>query len=346
MTVIFTKEFIDSMDKPVGLFERSYIRYLATNPNLKHLRDELEKIISIYPNEKQNGMIKCIRSFDDSQCKSHIAELRVYGILNSNFEDVQIEVPLEIVDNKTPDFWVDGTIAFEVATPFETKNVHELEIIECISRIESKTKAIIQIIGNIPNDENPKLSEIKQGFIHILNEKENLTRPENFEYVSPSQNIYIAGRLWPGVQKSSSVVGVFDSYEFNEKNDQDYKELVRKIIKRKLKKYKKLADQEFPLVLVIYNDIDWLDEIELDEIVNGDRCFAVNGNTLHMFRSSNMIIHPNRNRGLSAVLVRDYTTLDEYYLIKNPNALVPLGDFEEVVKIAFKTKELEIKEIQ
>ena len=336
MTLIFTNEFNQLIDQPVSPFDRSYIKSLAMSPNLIPIRDRLESIIAKYPVDKRNEMINLIRSFSDIECLSRISELYVFDNLFNNFDRIDIEPPLAIIDNKTPDFWVNNSLAFEVATLFEQSDPHEYSIIETLNSIKSEVKVLLSPIRNIPRNESPKLREIRDHFVDLFQQKTNIHQLEPFVYQS-SQDILISGQLYKANVDRFTVGSIMTPYGFDD-DDPDYKKSVRKTIKDKTSKYKKLSEHGYPFVLVLYNLNDNLDNEEFDEIIFGDIGCYINNGQITEIRQGNMMFHPNKYTSLSAILIKDYTTANDFFLFENPYAKVPITQFRDVIIKAFNVK--------
>jgi hypothetical protein len=126
-------------------------------------------------------------------------------------------------------------------------------------------------------------------------------------------------------------------WSYTSSDGSDYQKAVRRVVKRKLAKYRKLAEAKRPLVIVLYNINDWLDLDDFDEIFFGSVAFDVDWDTRRPInlRREGAVMNPAFNRSLSAVLVKDIGQLNRYFLIENPFAHVPLGDLRDPVIRAF-----------
>lgn len=331
MAYIFTKEFINSVEKTYSPFERSYIKYLATFPKLEHKRRKLEEIILNYPEDKRSEMINLIRSFEDTESIAYINELYVYGILYKHFSSINVEKPLKCIDNKTPDFFVNNSLAFEVTTLFEQTDPNEYSIIETLDEIESNIKIANFAIKNLPQSGTPVLSEIKSHFLEVFQEKEDsLYQPEKFIFYF-SDGVVISGIMYRGNQRKPTVSSVASTNGIN-RYDTQYEVVLRRKIKSKLKKYKDLSYNNYSLILVIFDNTKWLEEEDYHKILFGE---YTTDPSQQMEGRRNVLLRPNKYNCLSALLMKDSTSSDTYFFIKNPYASVRIDPYEEKIIKAF-----------
>jgi len=323
--MIFTKDYIASIRNPGNPFERKYIFLLSTHPYLKHLRERIDLIFTKYPEEKRSTLINKIKSENDIDCFSAISELFVFEILNDNFEQVDVETPLPIINNATPDFWVDNSIAFEVATIFNIDDPFESEIYEAFNQIHSNFRTIIYEINN-PSHIQPTISEIKNEFQKLINSNSELSIGDykDFEIIVKN-NIRIIGKLFKSGKNKNTVVGTSMSYDYSKEQTILYENRIRNRIREKLLKYGKLTKKGIPFVAVIYDRTDLYFDKFWQELI---------------FTGNNKIFNPNFNTSLTALLIKDYDTGYNYKLAKNPYARQKLGTLEEKIKAAFTTREL------
>lgn len=341
MSLIFTDDFLQKVGNSSNHFEREYVRFLAKNPKMATLRQQLEDIIVNYPEAKRNEMITNLRSFDDIQCQSRISELIIFDKLAKVFHDLEVEPVLAEVDGRTPDFWIPGRVAIELFTIFDKTNPHEDSIIETLNTIRSSVKIIMLSIKNI-GDDSPKMGEIRDYFIKLFEQKEGITALEPF-YYKTNQGIIISGFLHKGNVDHPTVSGVWSTYGSTE-GDPDYKKIVRGRIKGKLKKYKKLVNSNIPIVVIIANRNTWIDEKDYDEILFGDEQFNFNPNDVSNFwvTRTDVFLRRDQHTSLSAVLIEDNTNYGTYFLIENPFARVNVDSIRSEIRSAFPTKELNV----
>jgi hypothetical protein len=316
MPLVFTNEFIESL-KPAGNpFERAYIAQLAKDTKAAALRDRIEALLAKYPEDNRDVMITQIRSVSDIECRSNLAELYVYGNLIEHFKVVQVEPPLSFLDNKTPDFWVDDRAAFEVATLFEEDDPNYFAIVETLNSLTGNIKLILSHCTIQTPDKTPRLKPIREFFADLFAKKADITKPESFLYRSP--DVIIAGNMYRGDPAHPTVGSIIKSYTSSDGSD--YQKAVRRVVKRKLAKYKKLAEAKRSLAIVLYNLNDWLDLDDFDEIFFGSVAFDVDWDTRrpNNLRREGAVMNPAFNRSLSAVLVKDIGQLNRYFLIENP----------------------------
>lgn len=332
MAKIFTNEFVESLDDTRNYFERKYIEILSTKEDFKSFREKLEKIILTVPENIRQTFINKIRSYKDTHCLSAISELIIFEGLNKEFNCVEFETRLEQIDGKTPDFWVDKSIAFEVATIFEQLNPFEYELAETLNKIHnSNIKVMLGVVWNIPPKSQPKLKRIKKYFEELFKNNQNIKELTPF-FHRTEEGIILRGYLYKGDVRHQTVGRVTHSYGFRE-DDINYKKIARKRIQDKLRKYKKLSDEGFPVIVVIFNRVDWIlsDEKFWDETIFGD----IKNN-----RRTNILVTPDKNTSLSAVIVRDSMNENGSFLIKNPFAKVKIDHIQRKIEGAFKTKEI------
>lgn len=336
MPLIFTDEYIDSVSVSHWPFEGRYIKRLATDEKMGYLRKKIEDILVDYPEAKKDRMIDAIKFLSDLECRASLSELFVFGRLIKYFSNVEVEIPLDFLDNKTPDFWVENEIAFEVVSLFETTSPIEDSIIETLNSIRSRVKIMLDSIKNLPEDRLPKLKEIRNYFENLLNQNQSLSKPIEFIHQF-SQGIVISGKLYKG-EIAHSTVGA----KINSALVTPYNKSVRGRIREKIRKYKKLKTNGFPFIVVLYSYNDWLDVEDFDEILLGDMEYSVNSRTakIQNVNRKNAIFNPKRNTSLSAVLIKDHSMDDEYFLIENPHAAIKLDKYKDRIRKAFKTREL------
>ena len=344
MSKIFTNEYIKSITQS-NFFERGFAGLMATNSYFKDLREKLEKIISKIPEEEVGNYILKLKSTNDIECLSAVSELFIFERLSSQFSDVEIEMPIKIIDNKTPDFWVDKEYKFavEVATVFEQINPLEYEIIETLNNIESEIKIMLSTIWNIKGrKEQIKLKKIKQQFESLFEENKNITELKPFN-IQTDEGIILRGKLYKGNKSHSTVGSRNHSYGFDIE-DPDYKKIVRKRILQKLRRYKKLTTNEIPLIVVLYNRVSWINEIrDWDEIIYGDKEYIFKTNSLEVEKISrrNTVIGPDKNTTLSAIVTNNLLEKDTYFYIENPYARAKVnGALKNKLLKAFNAKEI------
>ncbi len=323
--MIFTEEFIAKIKKPSKSFERKYINFLSTEPDLLHLRKKIDQILTKYPEDKRTKLIKDIKNENDSICFSALSELFVFEVLCNNFEKVEVQIPLPNLNNLTPDFWVDDSLAIEVATIFNIVDPFENEIYEAFNQVRTNFKTIIYEINNASHNQ-PKLSEIKNEFIKLLNINSELQIGNIIDYkIITKNNISIIGKLFKSKDKNNTVAGTSMKFDFSEVQTILYQKRISGRIREKLLKYGKLTHQGIPLIVVIYDKTDlYFDTFWNDLLSNGPK----------------RIFNPRFNTSLTALLIKDYDTGYDYKLAKNPYARVKLGGLEDKIQKAFGTREL------
>jgi hypothetical protein len=128
-----------------------------------------------------------------------------------------------------------------------------------------------------------------------------------------------------------------------DKHDIDYKNTARKAIRKKLRKYSKITNLGYPLIIVLYNRNDFLLDEDWEEIAFGDREYLFDQTTARIkgVLGKNAIIQPNANKSLSALIVKDLTRPDGYILIKNPYAKTTIDGIQTRIEEAFQTRELQ-----
>ena len=343
MNLVFTEEYISSIPDPSEHFERGFSTLLATNPYFSELRERLERIVHSLPKNYKPRFINNLKSTKDKTCLSSISELFVYEKLVLEFNPVEIETTLEIVDNKTPDFWVENNVAFEVATLFEKIVPYEYDIIEALNEIESDIKLMLGGIWNIKDkNKSLKTSKIKSQFEELFRNNSEITKLTPF-VIHTEEGVILKGNMYKGKREHSTVGSISHSHGFDVQ-DPNYKKTARKSILKKLRKYKKLTEAGLPLVVVIYNRVDWITDVESwDEILYGDKEFEFKPNTTETLtiKRRGGIISPNKNTTLSSILIRDITTKDGYYFIDNTYARTPLdADLKSRIIKSFDGKEI------
>lgn len=334
MTYVFTDEFKSKFDSSDSPYNGSFIKNLTINENLKGLRRRIEDVIVEYPKEKRSTIIENIRSFSEIISRSNLSELYTYEILYKNYKSVEVEKPLDFVNYKTPDFWVDQNKAFEVFSSFEEDKPIEYAIHETINSIKTERKIILGPIKNLSDEYYPKLSEVRDYFLELLSEGPNSKKPEPF-FKRFSQGFILSGRLYKGNKKHATIGAKIDGVVTNT----GYISSVRKRIKNKISKYSGVSKSGYPLIIVLFNYIDYLDNDDIDAVLFGDEINQVDLNTRRWTISrKNTLIQKGKNTSLSTILVRKKGSLDEFHLINNPFARVPLGNHEKKVIKSFKVE--------
>lgn len=332
MTNVFTDEFKSNFDSSDSPYNGSFIKNLTINEKLIELRNRIEDMIGKYPKEKKSTIIENIRSFNEIISRSNLSELYTYNILYNNYQSVEVEKPLDFVNNKTPDFWVDQNKAFEVFSTFETDNPIEYAIHETINAISTERKIILGPIKNLSDEIYPKLSEIRHYFLGLLNREPNSKDPEPF-IKRFSQGFILSGKLYKGNKRHTTIGAKIGGVITNT----GYISSVRKRIKDKISKYSGISKSGYPLIIVIYNYNDFLDNNDIYTVLFGDEIHEVDMNTGKVTIShKNGLIRKDINTSLSSILVRKRGSLDEYHLVNNPFARVQLGKHEEKIIKSFK----------
>jgi hypothetical protein len=342
MPLIFTDAFLATIGSEPAPFEGSLIKRIALSgdPALSDRRHDLEGKMSAYPEPLQEELAGRTRSFDDDESLAAQAELDVHGILRTEFDPIEVEPALAAVGGKTPDFWVERGIAFEVASLFERNVPVEAKIIEALNSEPSKVKVFGLRLHNIPTDKYPKISEararIRDAFVGYSGAK----ALDPF-HVQTRDGMHITGYLYLGDPAHPTVGGTIGAYGFHE-DDPNYRQSVRKrVIQKKYGKYKALANLGFPLILVMHNFNAWLDPEDFDQIFFGDVEYRYDeAADKHTVARRDVTFGPGHYRGLSGALVRSPASAEGYYLVKNPFATVPVDPLEERLSRAFNTRPL------
>lgn len=342
MPHIFTDAFLATIDSEPAPFEGSLIKRVAL-PNEAQLsgrRDDLEARISAYPDPLREELAGRIRSFDDDESLAAQAELDVHGVLRTEFNPIDVEPTLAIVGGKTPDFWVENGIAFEVASLFARGIPVETKLIEVLNSEPSRVKVFGLRVHNVPTEKYPKISEARAR-IHNAFAAYNGEKGLDPFHVKTRDGMHITGYLYLGDPTHPTVGGTLGAYGFHEE-DPNYRQSVRKrVIQKKYGKYKALANQGFPLILVIHNFNAWLDSEDFDQIFFGDVEYRYDEATdKYTIARRDVIFGPSHYRGFSGALVRSPASDEGYYLVKNPFATVPLDPLEERLTRAFNTQPL------
>jgi hypothetical protein len=339
---IFTDDYLSSIQNPANPLERRFSTLLATKDYFEPIRERLEVILGKYPNTYKQIMIGKIRSEDDEACLSAISELNIFDCLTREFNPIQIEPELPcLLGNQTkPDFWVESNSIFEVATIFCKYDPLELDIVETLNKIRNPIKLMLGPIRSKP-DEQPRLSDIKKEFEGLLKSKESITKIEDFFFKSKT-GVLFSGKVYKGDINHPTVGSVMYSQGFD-KHDIDYKNTARKAIRKKLRKYSKITNLGYLLIIVLYNRNDFLLDEDWEEIVFGDREYLFDQTTARIKEvlGKNAIIQPKANKSLSALIVKDLTRPDGYILIKNPYAKTTIDGIQTRIEEAFQTRELQ-----
>lgn len=313
--MLFDNEKLRKLSNEQNLFERDYVRLLATSPELKWLREDLEKAFKKIP-EKIRNKIFCDFWASDEKCFSVITELSIFDKLFNKFGNVKIEPSLSFANNKTPDFLINNQVCIEVLTVFHKIHPFEYSIRESINSLESNVSVLLFEI-KYDWKSQPKLSEIKNKFKELFSLNRRISFPVDFEFIT-KQGIGISGSLIPKKGYKSNIQGLMDSSIGEIENSIIS---VRNRIKSKLNKYKAVSKRELPLVLMIKNRNDLLFDKEWVKIIYGEE---INGKT------KNGILNPNKNTSLTCILVTEYDSqFDQYMNFENPFAKNPLGSFQK-----------------
>lgn len=334
--LIFTPEFISSLNDSGAAFERHEIARLAKARRAGPFRLRLEDAARAWPTDKRGPLIGRIQSLSPTESWSAVSELLVHELLLKEFADVQVEPPLPELGGKTPDFVVRSCdMAVEVATVFEQTDVQAQIIIETINGITSGTKIMNLTIRGTTGTSNPRLSEIRQEVGKILASYNAASALQAFQFVA-SDGVSLSGLLYKGCPEHPTVGGVLGQY-VADSGEPGYNAAIRKnVLASKSKKYRSLAHSaNMRLVVALYCRNDWLDEIDFAEILFGDEEFLVDqGGVCRMVRR-NPFFRADRNRSVSAVLVRSAPLDPKWILVNNPFACVSLGTVQARLERAF-----------
>lgn len=333
--MIFTKEYIKSIKNPGNVFERRYINLLATEPELQWLREKIDTIIENFPLKHRDTISSRIKNEDDQVLFSALSELFVFDILYKNFNIVEIEKPIFINGNRAPDFWVEDALAIEVVTLFDKQNPFVLEIYETINRIDTNFIVMFQDISCL-TDSTPKFSEIKRLFIDKFHELSSLSVGQSTSFeIETSQGIRLEGKVYKSTINHPTVGAVMYDYSDNRIKRKIYEKTIRNRIKEKLDKYKKLSNQGYPLIIVIYDRTEMVFDDFWSDLILGASDSPNNEQPL--FTKKN-------NSGLSAILVKDYDTGHDFKLFENIYAKVPLLNWKTSICDAFRVREIKSAE--
>jgi len=333
---LFSTDFLSQFHQPGNPFERSYIKLLSTKESLQPNRDRIEHLLSLYPDSDRGRIISLIQSFDDIECFSALAELYTFENIYKIDSSLAIEPQIADADDRTPDF-VTHDFVFEVASLHKKGNSKYFSIIETINTIDTEYKVIIRDIANIPEDGFPKLREIREKFISLFNELESINNPYDAFHIVSSQGIAIYGIVYKANRGYAVVQSIFENYGLNGEEEQ-YRKSIRKTIKKKIKKYKGVVHAYKKLIIVLYNYNDWLDEEDFIEILFGDEVLVIDGPNPgdYHIEKRNVLLRPDQHRSVSAILVKKYSTPNDYILIENPYAEKSLNTNEiETIKTNF-----------
>ena len=163
MRRIFTEDYLASISGVPAPFEGSRIKRIALSNDapFRGRREALESKIAAYPEAQQAELIGRIQSFSDEESQAAQAELDVHELLRREFNPVQVEPALAIVGGKTPDFWVEGQAAFEVASTFAHENSVVRDLIKALNAAPSEVKVFGIKVYNVPDDRFPKISVLR-----------------------------------------------------------------------------------------------------------------------------------------------------------------------------------------
>ena len=333
MNIIFTDEFVSTLRKG-KYFERKQIELISTSPNSERFRNQLEKIIKKFPSGKRDELINKIRSLDDETSLAAISELLAYEFIQRLFDknSIQIEPVLKEVDNKTPDFFVENEMVFEVTTLFEKINTSWHDIVETINTIKTDFRVMLSV-NNIPADKRIKLKEIKNQFIKLFEDNRELEQIKNFNFQS-KEGVILSGTISKGKTGNPTVGAVSTSYGFNSPDTIDYVKTARKKINKKISKYKKITNFGYPLVIIVYNSNKWIHDYEWDEIIYGDDVNNLNEENDEKVekRKRNGIIIPHKSSSVSAILISSRNEPGKFLFFCNKNAKQPLS--KEIIQRA------------
>lgn len=340
MPHIFIEKFMAEIGAEPAPFEGAAIKRiaLAQDGRPAERRADLEAKIAAYPEAIREELAGRIRSFVDDESFAAQAELDVHDLLCREFKHVEVEPALEMVGGKTPDFWVEDHVAFEVASTFAHGSAVEVELVKALNSVPSPVKIFALRVRNIPEGKYPKISDAR-----------NRVRAEMAAYpgepalkpfhVRTRDLMDVTGYFYRGDPTHPTVGGVIDSHGFGP-DDPNYRQAVRKnVVQVKHRKYKQLADHGRHLVLVFQNYNAWLDPEDFEQILFGDVEYRYEEATGHYtLVRRDVVFGPGHYRALSAALLRD--PAGGYYLAENPYAAVPLGPVRERVMKAFSAKPL------
>jgi hypothetical protein len=337
MPSIFTDEFLAAIGAEPAPFEGSLIKRIALGQGgkLAERKAELEGKMAAYPAAQREELAGRIRSFVDAESLSAQAELDVFDLLRHEFNPVEVEPTLDIVAGKTPDFWVEGHAAFEVAATFPHGSAVEVELVKALNSAPSPVKIMGLRVHNVPDDRFPKISQARNRVREAMDKYPDEPALKPF-HVRTGDGMDVTGYLYRGDPAHPTVGGMFNSHGFSEE-DPDYRQAVRKnVVRAKHKKYKPLADHGKPLILVFQNFNTWLDAEEFEQIFFGDVEYRYEEATgQYTLVRREVVFGPGHYRAISAALLRDAAAPGGYFLAANPYAAVPLGEFGERVVKAF-----------
>ncbi|MBH8557913.1 hypothetical protein [Hymenobacter negativus] len=336
--LLFTPELMSAVKRTEHQHYKNYFQYLIQEPGLEPVRQQLEEDLQAYPSERISKTLGEIKSQDKKQSISAIAEVQAFRRLKKAFTTVEIEKPLEIVGGKTPDFWVDDALAFEVFAVFDEAPSQQHEIISAINQIISDVKVVIRIDFS-PDEEvddegkpikqkniNFKPTEIKKAFIELFQKHPTPTFNEPF-FLRFRDGLIISGYFWPLPSNygGPTVFSVIESYSSNDES-KDYIKSIRKRLQSKLSKYKSLTEEGIPLVVILYNKNHWIQSQDITEVLYGTPTSFYDGEKIIEGPTKDGIIRINQNRALSAVLIKQDDVNTPFKLIENPHARAPLSE--------------------
>jgi len=336
MSLVFTDDFKKKFEPDDSPYDGSFIKKLTLNENLSFLRNRIEKAIAKYPQNKRTTMIDNLHSFSEIICRSSLSELYTFDILHKNYDVVNVEKPLNFVNNKTPDFWVNENLVFEVLSTFEEEKPKEGAIKEAINSIKTNYKIVLGPIKRLTENEYPKLSEVREYFLKLLKDDSRLNSLKSFQHKF-SQGFVLSGKIYRGKKEHATVGAEISGAVINN----NYISSVRNRIEKKVKKYSDVSKSDFPFIVVLFNYNDFLGFEDILSVLFGDEKYSVNMDTLkEWYWRENSMIQENKNTSLSAILVRKKSTLDEFYLYENPYARVPIDSHVDKIITAFKAERI------
>lgn len=342
MPHIFTDEFLAGIDAEPAPFEGSLIKRIALSVDgpLAERRNDIEGKMAAYPADQRAELAGRIQSFSDEESLAAQAELDIHELLRTVFNPVAVEPSLEIIGGKTPDFWVEGHAAFEVASTFAREDFVERDLIRVLNAVKSPVKVFGIRVRNAPEGKFPKMAIARKLVQDQMTAYPGEPAMNPFHVRTP-EGMDITGYLYRGDPAHPTVGGTLGSHGFGP-DDPDYRNAVREnVVRKKYRKYGSLGDHGNAFVLVFQNFNEWLDAEDFEQVLYGEVEYQHDLQSGHftLIRRS-PIYQPGRYRGISAALLRDPAAPNTYFLAENPYATVPLGAIADRVARAFSAKPL------